>query len=109
MENIKELDMRIQRTDNLNIVEYDDTPGPGGGRHNYTIKRADTGEVLCTIQFQNGARREDGSIAGVLDEDFLQERTPALLRTSRKPSCGRTSVKRTGRREGYSASTKSRR
>ena len=72
MENIKELDMRIQRTDNLNIVEYDDTPGPGGGRHNYTIKRADTGEVLCMIQFQNGARSEDGSIAGVLDEDLLE-------------------------------------
>ncbi len=35
MSEIKELDLRIQREDNLNVVEYEDTPGPGNGRHTY--------------------------------------------------------------------------
>lgn len=68
----KPLTMRIQRSDNLNVVEYDDVAGPGNGRHDYRIKRADTGEVLCEIHFQNGARNEDGSIAGVLEGDLLE-------------------------------------
>lgn len=61
--NIKEIDMRIQRDDNLNIIKYDDTPGPGNGRHYYKVQRADTGEFIASIQFQNGARNEEGSIS----------------------------------------------
>ena len=72
MENVKELDMRIQREDNLNVVEYEDIPGPGNGRHHYRIKRADTGEVLCDVQFQCGPRNEEGSTAGVLEADLLE-------------------------------------
>lgn len=71
-DNIKELDMRIQRDDNLNIVKYDDTPGPGNGRHYYKVERADTGEFIASIQFQNGARNEEGSIPGVLEGDLLE-------------------------------------
>lgn len=71
-DNIKELDMKIQMEDNLNIVEYDDTPGAGNGRHNYRIKRADNNEVLLEIQFQRGARKEEGSIHGVMNEDLLE-------------------------------------
>lgn len=72
MENIKELGMRIQREDNLNVVKYDDTPGPGNGRHYYEVERADTGETLAKIQFQNGARKEEGSTPGVLEGDLLE-------------------------------------
>ena len=71
-DNIKELDMRIQRDDNLNIVKYDDTPGPGNGRHYYEVERADTGETLAKIQFQCGARKEEGSTPGVLEGDLLE-------------------------------------
>lgn len=66
------LTMRIQREDNLNTVKYDDTVGPGNGRHYYEVERADTGETLCKIQFQEGARKVGGSIAGVLEGDLLE-------------------------------------
>ncbi|HRF69871.1 MAG TPA: ABC transporter ATPase [Candidatus Pelethenecus sp.] len=69
---MKKLDMRIQREDNLNVIEYEDIVGPGNGRHNYIIKREDTGEVICQIQFQNGGRNEAGAIAGVLESDLLE-------------------------------------
>ena len=70
MENGKELHMRIQRTDNLNTVVYDDTIGPGNGRHYYEVER--DGKTFAEIQFQNGARNEEGSIAGVLETDLLE-------------------------------------
>lgn len=72
MENLTELTLRIQRSDNLNTVKYDDTVGAGGGRHHYEIERADTGETLAKIHFQEGARKEEGSIAGVLEGDLLE-------------------------------------
>ena len=72
MSEIKELDLRIQREDNLNVVEYEDTPGPGNGRHTYEVNRADTGESLAKIQFQCGARKEEGSTPGVLEGDLLE-------------------------------------
>lgn len=67
---MKELNMRIQREDNLNNVIYDDTPGPGNGRHYYEVER--NGETLAKIQFQNGARCEVGSIAGITETDLLE-------------------------------------
>lgn len=66
------INFRIQRKDNLNDVFVEDVAGPGSGRHNYEIRRADTGEKLLDIQFQNGARKEENSIAGVLDSDLLE-------------------------------------
>lgn len=76
MEQIKQqltcLTMRIQRTDNLNEISYEDSIGPGNGRHHYEITNSDNGKVLAVLQFQNGARKEEGSISGVLDEDLLE-------------------------------------
>lgn len=64
------LNMRIQRDDNLNTVVYDDTVGAGNGRHYYEVER--NGETLAKIQFQHGARNEQGSTAGVLETDLLE-------------------------------------
>ncbi len=64
------LNMRIQREDNLNTVVYDDTVGAGNGRHYYEVER--NGEPLAQIQFQHGARNEEGSTAGVLETDLLE-------------------------------------
>lgn len=72
MTELKELNGTIQRADNLNVVKYDDTIGPGNGRHYYEIERGDTGETLAKIQFQNGPRKEADSIPGVLEADLLE-------------------------------------
>ena len=66
------INFRIQRNNNLNEIFVEDLAGPGNGRHNYEIHRADTGETLLNLQFQNGARKEENSIAGVLDNDLLE-------------------------------------
>ena len=71
-----DLNMRIQREDNLNHVIFDDTIGPGNGRHYYEVIREqdDMGlfNVLAKIQFQHGPRNEEDSIAGVLETDLLE-------------------------------------
>lgn len=67
---MKKINFRIQRTNNLNEVFYDDTIGPGNGRHNYEVLRGD--KVLVEIQFQNGPRNEEGSVAGVVEADLLE-------------------------------------
>lgn len=72
MENLTELTLRIQRSDNLNVVKFDNTIGAGNGRHYYEIERADTGETLAKIHFQEGARKDESSIAGVLEGDLLE-------------------------------------
>ena len=72
---MKKLTMRVQKQDNLNEVFFEDVEGPGGGRHNYQVARKiadDEYEVLCDIQFQNGARAVEGSIAGVVEGDLLE-------------------------------------
>ena len=70
MENKTTLNMRIQREDNLNTVVYDDTIGAGNARHYYEVER--NGETLAQIQFQHGARNEEGSTPGVLETDLLE-------------------------------------
>ncbi len=70
MANMTELTLRIQRSDNLNTVKVDDTVGAGNGRHYYEIER--DRETLAQIQFQHGARNEQGSTAGVLESDLLE-------------------------------------
>lgn len=70
MKNIVKLSGRIQRSDNLNTVLYDDTVGAGNGRHYYEIER--DGKTLAAIQFQHGARNEQDSTAGVLESDLLE-------------------------------------
>ena len=66
------INFRIQRNNNLNEIFVEDIAGPGNGSHNYEIRRADTGEKLLDLQFQKGARKEENSIAGVLDSDLLE-------------------------------------
>ncbi len=74
---MKKLNMRIQRNNNLNDVYFDDTPGPGNGRHYYSIHKkgttaGDIGGYLGEVRYQNGPRKEEGSIHGVLDQDLLE-------------------------------------
>lgn len=74
--NMQNLNMRIQREDNLNTVIFDDTVGAGNGRHYYEVLRENetknTFNVLAKIQFQHGPRNEEGSTAGVLETDLLE-------------------------------------
>ena len=63
----------IQKRENLNVVYATDEKGNGGANHRYVI--TDIGEHAsndCTIQFQNGARKLEDSIHGVLDTDLLE-------------------------------------
>lgn len=73
---LKELTMRIQREDNLNTVVYDDTVGPGNGRHYYEVLRGnpvvEPVAILAQVQFQDGARTDPDAIAGVLETDLLE-------------------------------------
>ena len=62
---------RIQKTDNLNVVKYNDFDGPGGAKHDYYIYRSGD-KPLCEIHFQEGPRDEEGSRAGVMNEDLLE-------------------------------------
>ena len=66
----------IQKRENLNLVVAADETGTGNANHEYDIYPAqnfseDTEPLLC-IQFQHGARKEPGSIHGVLDTDLLE-------------------------------------
>ena len=72
MEKIKKLENTIQREDNLNYIEYDDTVSHGNGRHNYYIKKVGTGELLGELHFQDGGRNTPGVRDGVLDENLLE-------------------------------------
>lgn len=67
---MEKLNLRIQRKNNLNEVYYDDTIGPGNGRHFYEVRRGE--QKIIDIQFQNGPRNEDGSIVGVVEADLLE-------------------------------------
>lgn len=71
----------IQKRENLNIVYAVDEKGNGGANHLYqinAIKKVDglssPSEVVTdwTIQFQNGARKDENAIHGVLDTDLLE-------------------------------------
>ena len=71
----------IQKREKLNEVYAVDVKGNGGANHRYVI--AKTTEMpfilgdniygtIGEIQFQNGARKEENSIHGVLDNDLLE-------------------------------------
>lgn len=69
----------IQKRNNLNMIYRADEPGAGGAYHRYVIDRVErpSGKsnetaTLTSIQFQHGARNEEGSIDGVLDTDLLE-------------------------------------
>lgn len=73
----------IQKREKLNNVFAIDEKGNGGANHQYSIMSTDildndskyfNNEYLfeTIIQFQNGARKEENSIHGVLDTDLLE-------------------------------------
>ena len=70
---MKELNT-IQKREKLNRVFVADEAGNGGANHKYIVV-SDYGLMVpkeTEIQFQDGARREEGSIHGVLDSDLLE-------------------------------------
>ncbi|MGJ8716682.1 Acb2/Tad1 domain-containing protein [Clostridium botulinum] len=62
----------IQKRENLNNVYPHDEEGNGGANHAYLITTADKAQTVGCIQFQNGARKEEGSVPGVANEDLLE-------------------------------------
>lgn len=65
----------IQKRENLNEVWAADEKGNGGANHNYHIvykKNEEKVINLQVIQFQNGARKEQNSMHGVIDSDLLE-------------------------------------
>ena len=63
----------IQKREKLNDVYAVGETGPGGAHHEYEIhKNGDDGEILETILFQKGPRKDSASVHGVLDTDLLE-------------------------------------
>ena len=67
----------IQKREKLNRVFAVDEPGNGGANHRYKIisepdEKNPEQFVDTAIQFQNGPRKEWGSVLGVLDTDLLE-------------------------------------
>jgi hypothetical protein len=94
----------IQKREKLNDVYAIDLKGNGGANHRYDIlnsewdKEHGGNEVLLTIQFQNGARKDGTSIYGVIDSDLLEivrERLKAFQAgpfASRENACALTHI-----------------
>lgn len=69
----------IQKREKLNEVYAVDERGNGGANHEYIIsyelfpvgEPKETHEIV-NIQFQQGARKEENSVHGVLDSDLLE-------------------------------------
>lgn len=75
----------IQKRENLNEV-YAGPKGVGGASHDYMIVKAGCGnyddlenefiinpdDIIATIHFQEGARKDPNSMHGVLDTDLLE-------------------------------------
>lgn len=68
----------IQKRENLNQIHMGDEKGNGGAHYVYNIYKhydidlVPASEHLLEIKFQNGARKLDNSIHGVLDTDLLE-------------------------------------
>ena len=64
----------IQKREKLNTVFAVDEPGNGGANHEYLIA-VDRGLAVpkeVNVSFQNGARKDENAIHGVLDTDLLE-------------------------------------
>lgn len=59
----------IQKRENLNTVYAVDEAGVGGANHEYLVMVDDE---PIEIAFQNGPRKDENSIHGVLDTDLLE-------------------------------------
>lgn len=64
----------IQKRNNLNTVYAVDEPGIGNANHTYQVVVANEkgDEIPYAITFQNGPRKEQNSIHGLLDTDLLE-------------------------------------
>jgi len=67
----------IQKREKLNEVFVSDEKGNGGANHRYIIQSNEcdsqgNSEVYEYINFQNGARKLEGSVHGILDTDLLE-------------------------------------
>ncbi len=66
----------IQKREKLNSVSAMDEKGKGGANHRYLIicpeNENDDNPVTVVIQFQDGARKDEKAIHGVLDTDLLE-------------------------------------
>lgn len=64
----------IQKREKLNDVYAVDEKGNGGANHEYIVSTSLDGCIqdLAVIHFQNGGRREENSIHGVIDADLLE-------------------------------------
>lgn len=64
----------VQTQEILNEVYAVDERGNGGAHHRYEVIAipVETDARTQYIQFQNGARKEESSIHGVLDSDLLE-------------------------------------
>ena len=61
----------IQKRENLNTVFVTDEKGNGGAHHHYLIDLQSANKQI-PIDFQDGARKLENSIHGVLDTDLLE-------------------------------------
>lgn len=70
--------LTIQKRENLNEIYVADKKGNGGANHKYQIDRIIMlngnrhYERLLDVNFQNGARNEDGSEHGIIDSDLIE-------------------------------------
>lgn len=63
----------IQQKEKLNNVLAVDERGAGNANHRYVITDAKKDDdIIAYIELQNGARKEEGSIRGVIDSDLLE-------------------------------------
>lgn len=62
----------IQKREKLNDIYALDEAGAGGAHHFYCIDGRTYGGLLVNIQFQEGPRKEEDSIHGVIDSDLLE-------------------------------------
>lgn len=62
----------IQKREKLNRVFAVDEPGNGGANHVYAIYENNGHSNIQTINFQNGARKDEDSKCGIIDTDLLE-------------------------------------
>ena len=63
----------IQTKCKLNTVIAVDEKGNGGANHHYMITNLDQpDDIIAEILLQNGPRKEEGSVRGIIDTDLLE-------------------------------------
>lgn len=62
----------IQKREKLNMVCRAGERGPGGGFHDYNIVSETTKDILLTVSFQKGPRKDPDARHGVVDQDLLE-------------------------------------